>query len=100
MYGDDIEFLVETLGLESMTPDGYDAVIDRIGPGASRLKARGAEAIVLMGTSLSFYRGEEFNQRLTRTLEQSSGLPGVTMSSAIIEGLQIVGARNVAVATA
>jgi arylmalonate decarboxylase len=53
-----------------------------------------------MGTSLSFYRGEEFNQRLTRTLEQSSGLPGVTMSSAIIEGLQIVGARNVAVATA
>jgi len=100
MYGGRIEFLVETLGLETMTPDGYDAVIERIGPSAEKLKARGAEAVVLMGTSLSFYKGEEFNQELTRRLRESSGLPCITMSTAVIEGLRAVGAANVAVATA
>ena len=100
MYGDRVEFLVETLGLETMTPDGYDAVIDRIGPCAEKLAARGAEAIVLMGTSLSFYRGAAFNQRLTELLVDASGLDGVTMSTAIIRGLQAVGAFRVAAATA
>jgi arylmalonate decarboxylase len=100
MYGDTIEFLVETLGLETMTPDGYDAVIDRIGPTAARLVERGAEAVMLMGTSLSFYRGEEFNQTLTRRLREASGLPAATMSTAIIEGLKAVGGQRVVAATA
>jgi arylmalonate decarboxylase len=100
MYGDTIEFLVETLGLETMTPDGYDAVVDRIGPTAARLVARGAEAVVLMGTSLSFYRGEGFNQTLTSTLREATGLPVTTMSTAIIEGLKAVDTRRVVAATA
>jgi arylmalonate decarboxylase len=100
MYGDRIEYLVETLGLETMTPDGYDAVIARIGPAAKKLAERGAEAIVLMGTSLSFYKGEGFNQTLARTLREASGLPCTTMSTALIDGLKSVGARKLAVATA
>ena len=100
MYGDRVEFLVETLGLETMTPEGYDAVIGRIGPAGEKLAQRGAEAVVLMGTSLSFYRGEAFNQSLTKALLDSSGLPCVTMSTAMIEGLTAVGARDVVAATA
>ena len=100
MYGDRVEFLVETLGLETMTPEGYDAVIGLIGPAAEKLASRGAEAVVLMGTSLSFYQGEAFNQSLTETLLRSSGLPCVTMSTAMIEGLKKVGAQKVVAATA
>lgn len=100
MYGDRVEYLVETLGLKTMTPDGYDAVIGLIGPRAEKLAERGAEAIVLMGTSLSFYQGEGFNQRLAQTLRESSGLPCTTMSTAIIEGLKAVGAQKVVAATA
>ena len=100
MYPGQVEFLVETLGLETMTPDGYDAVVDRIGPTAGRLVERGAEAVVLMGTSLSFYRGEAFNQQLTREMREATGLPVITMSTAIIEGLKAVGGRRVAAATA
>jgi arylmalonate decarboxylase len=100
MYGSRIEFLVENLGLETMTPAGYDAVIDRIGPSARRLAARGAEAIVLMGTSLSFYKGEELNQLLTRTMRDAAGLPSITMSTAVIEGLKAVGGHRVVAATA
>lgn len=100
MYGDTVEFLVEGLGLATMTPDGYEAVVDRIGPTARKLAERGAEAIALMGTSLSFYKGQAFNERLTRTIHEATGLPAVTMSTAIIEGLQAVGAGRVAAATA
>lgn len=100
MYGDRIEYIIETLGLETMTPDGYDAVIDLIPAKAQRLVERGAEVVVLMGTSLSFYKGEAFNQQLLKTLRDATGLPVTTMSNAVIEGLKTVGAKRVAAATA
>jgi arylmalonate decarboxylase len=100
MYGESIEFLVEGLGLATMTPEGYEAVIDRIGPTAAKLAERGAEAVVLMGTSLSFYKGEAFNQRLTEGMRKATGLPVTTMSTAVIEGLKTVRAQRVVAATA
>jgi arylmalonate decarboxylase len=101
MYGNRIEYLTEALGLETMTPEGYEAVIDRIAPAASKLVERGAEAVVLMGTSLSFFKGEAYNQRLTQTLrEATNGLPVSTMSTAVIEGLKAIGATRIAAPTA
>ena len=100
MYGGNIDYLVETLGLKTMNPDGYDAVTGLIGQRAEQLAARGAEAVVLMGTSLSFYKGEAFNQSLTQAMQSSCGLPCITMSSAVIDGLRSVDADSVAVASA
>lgn len=101
MYGQRIEYLTEALGLETMTPEGYEAVIDRIAPAARKLVERGAEAVVLMGTSLSFFKGEAYNQRLTQSLrEATNGLPVTTMSTAVIEGLKTVGASRIAAPTA
>jgi len=100
MYGDNITYLIEALGLETMTPEGYDAVQDRIKPAGERLAERGAEAVILMGTSLSFYQGEAYNQQLTRMLRDATGLPVTTMSTAVINGLKAVGATRLAVATA
>lgn len=56
--------------------------------------------MVLMGTSLSFYKGAAFNRELTQRLTQAGGCPAVTMSSAVIEGLRRVGGKRLAVATA
>jgi arylmalonate decarboxylase len=53
-----------------------------------------------MGTSLTFYKGSEFNKRLTETVAQASGLPATTMSNGVIEGLREVGGKRLAVATA
>ena len=100
LYGDNIEFLIENLGLGTMTPEGYDSVVDLIPEKAESLVSRGAEAIVLMGTSLSFYMGEEYNQLLTRRMQEVSGLPSITMSTAVIEGLLAVGSKRVVAATA
>jgi len=54
----------------------------------------------LMGTSLSFYKGAAFNRELTRRVTIASGLPAVTMSTAVVEGLRSVGGKKLAVATA
>lgn len=100
MYGDRVEFLVENLDLQTMTPEGYDAVIDDIPAKALSLARRGVDAIMVMGTSLTFYQGRAFNERITETVAQATGLPTSTMSHGIINGLEEVGGRNIVCATA
>lgn len=53
-----------------------------------------------MGTSLTFYKGAEFNRNLTQSMREATGLPCVTMSTAIIEGLKALNRKRLAVATA
>ncbi len=100
MYGDKLKFVVTGLGVERMTPDGFEAVIPKIPAAAEKLVAAGAEAIELTGTSLTFYKGEAFNQKLRETVTKASGLKATTMSNGVIDGLKAVGAKRVAVATA
>ncbi len=96
----DVRFEARAVGLKTMTPEGYDQVLERIAPAARTLARTGAEAIVLMGTSLSFYRGATYNRELARRMHEASGRPAVTMSTAVCAGLRSVGARRLAVATA
>jgi arylmalonate decarboxylase len=100
MYGESLSFVVNGLGLDRMAPDDYDRVIPLIPAAAEALAARGAEAIELTGTSLTFYKGEAFNRELRETVTRASGLPATTMSNGVIDGLKAVGAKQVAVATA
>lgn len=100
MYPTGTLFQAAGLGLKTMTPQGYDEVLERIAPAAQALSLQGAQAIVLMGTSLSFYRGAAFNRELTQRLSTASGLPALTMSTAVVDGLISVGGKRVAVATA
>jgi len=100
MYPAGVHFQAAGLSLKTMTPQGYDAVLERIAPAAKALSLQGARAIVLMGTSLSFYQGAAFNRELTQRVSLAGGCPAVTMSTAVIEGLRSVGGKRVAVATA
>jgi arylmalonate decarboxylase len=100
MYGKQLRFVVTGLGIERMTPDSFDAALARLPAAAEKLAAAGAEAIELAGTSLTFYKGEAFNQQLRETVMKASGLRATTMSNGVIDGLKAVGAKRVAVATA
>ena len=100
MYKTGVRFITSNLDLKTMTPDGYDAVLNDIPARARKLKDSGARAIVLMGTSLTFYKGAEFNRKLTQTVAEASGLPATTMSTGVVEGLRAVKGKRLAVATA
>jgi arylmalonate decarboxylase len=100
LYPKGIQFLAEGLGLERMTPEEYDRIVPRILPAADRMKKAGATALSIMGTSLTFYKGARFNQDLIDSVRKATGLPATSMSTGIVKGLQAVGAKRIAVATA
>jgi len=100
LYPSGVRFQARSVGLKTMTPEGYDRVLERIPPAAQALARAGADAVILMGTSLSFYRGAKFNRELTRSIQTASGRPATTMSTAVCEGLRAFRARRLAVATA
>jgi arylmalonate decarboxylase len=96
----DVTFIPKGVGVRSLTPAGYDAAWDGILPAAKELAKQGVDAIMVIGTSLTFYRGYEAHQRLLEQLRQETGLPVSTMTEAVIEGLRSVGAKRIAVTTA
>jgi arylmalonate decarboxylase len=55
---------------------------------------------MLIGTSLTFYRGAAFNDELVDRISSAARVPTGTMSGAIVDGLHAVGARQLAVSTA
>jgi arylmalonate decarboxylase len=96
----DVTFIPRGVGVRALTPEGYDAAWNAILPAAKALAAQGVDAIMVIGTSLTFYRGYEAHQQLLEQLRKETGLPVSTMSEAVVEGLRSVGAKRVAVATA
>ncbi len=100
LYGGHIRFSALGLGLGEISTRGYTEVIDSVVGKAVALKAEGAAAVSLMGTSLSFFRGAAFNVELQAEMARATGLPCTTMSNAIVGALRHLGVRRVAVATA
>lgn len=96
----DMNFIARGLGLIEMAHKDYDRVIADTADHAILLAAAGADAISLMGTSLSFFKGPDFNDKLIATLRSATGRPATTMSQAIIDGLARFSAKKIAVLSA
>ena len=96
----DVRFIPRGVGVRSLTPTGYDSACEAILPAAEALAAQGVDAIMVIGTSLTFYRGSDFHDRLMERLRNATGLPVSTMSQAVVDGLRSFGARRIVVATA
>jgi arylmalonate decarboxylase len=100
LYGDSgVRFISQGLGVGEVSPSGFDAVEARILEKARLLERAGAQAIILMGTSLTFYRGPAYTDDLRDEMSEVTGVPCTTMSHAIVESLRALGLRRLAVAT-
>jgi arylmalonate decarboxylase len=95
-----VRFIPRGVGVRNLTPEGYQPAWDGIIPAAEYLAKQNVDAIMVIGTSLTFFRGPEEHDRLLAELRRRTGLPVSTMSQSIIDGLREVGAKHVAVATA
>ncbi len=100
LYSDRFRFVGRGLAIPRISTAGFDTVIDRVAELSRELAAEDAAAIALMGTSLSFYRGGDWNEQIGRTMRKASGLPATTMSDAIDAALHAVRGKRLAVATA
>ena len=99
LYGDRVRFIARGLGIGGVSPTGFNPVIDTVLDKARELRDAGAQAISLMGTSISFYRGAAFTEDLRAAMQEATGLPCTTMSHAIVAALRALGIQRVAVAT-
>jgi arylmalonate decarboxylase len=95
-----VRFIPRGVGVRRLTPEGYDSAFEGILPAAEYLATQGVDAIMVIGTSLTFYRGAEAHSRLLEKLRATTGLPVSTMSQAVVDGLRSFGATQIAVATA
>jgi arylmalonate decarboxylase len=95
-----VRFIARGVGVRALTPEGYESAWNGILPAAEYLAQQGVDAIMVIGTSLTFYRGAEAHAQLLKDLRARTGLPVSTMSQALIDGLREFGAKRVAVATA
>src|SRR5215472_1006661 len=75
-----VNFLARGVGVRSLTPSGYDSAWDGILPAADHLASEGVAAIMVIGTSLTFYRGAPAHEQLLQQLRRRTGLPVSTMS--------------------
>lgn len=99
LYGDRIDFIARGLGIAAISPAGFNPVIDAIVDNALKLRDAGAQAISMMGTSISFYRGAAFTDDLRARMQEATGVPCTSMSHAIVAALRELRVRRVAVAS-
>ncbi|MEU3270664.1 hypothetical protein ABZ639_07440 [Saccharomonospora sp. NPDC006951] len=101
LYPHSPRFVARGLGLVDMAPHDYDRALGNLDTAVAGLLDSGAEAVSLMGTSLSFYRGEAGHAELLRRLDSlTGGLPVSTMATAVVRALSTLGARDIAVGSA
>jgi arylmalonate decarboxylase len=100
LFPSGLRFISNGVGFSGMTIEGYEEAIPRVLPRAADLASEGADLISVFGSSITFYRGAEFNQALTDMVTAHTGLPATTQSNGLLDGLRHVNARRVAVATA
>jgi arylmalonate decarboxylase len=99
LYGERVHFIARGLGISAVSPSGFNPVIDSVLDKARELRDAGAQAISLMGTSISFYRGAAFTEDLRARMQEATGVPCTTMSHAIVRALRALAIQRVAVAT-
>jgi len=102
MYPAGVRFVTESLSKPGDAPlvgtlATYERLQDWIVPAARVLVDKGADAILLLGTSVTFYRGAAHNQRLIDSIQAATKRPATTMSSAIVDALRTVGGKRLAV---
>ena len=88
------------LGLREMTMEEYGKVLGKVEGAAAELKNRGAQAIVVVGTSLTFSAGYDYHTQLLEKIRSVSGLPTTTMSAAVADALNALKIRRFVAATA
>ena len=104
MYPAGVRFVTESLSQsDDAAPVGtvatYERLQERIVPAATALVAKGADAVLLLGTSVTFYKGAAHNQRVIESIQTAAKRPATTMSSAIVEAVRAVDGKRIAVAS-
>jgi arylmalonate decarboxylase len=100
VFSDWVRFESSSVGVTAMEETAYRAAHARIPAAVDDLVKRGAQAIAIDGTSMTFAFGREFDSGLIAKMRERSGRPVTTMATSLVRGLQVFNAKRVAIAAA
>src|SRR5258708_26094672 len=78
-----VRFGARGVGVRSLTPTGYDSAWEGLLAAAEHLAGLGVDAVMVIGTSLTFYRGADAHDELMAKLRAATGRPVSTISHAV-----------------
>ncbi len=95
-----VSFVTTRMYIEEVSEKGLDRMLTQVERAAGEIAIMKADCQVLCGTPAGFFKGHPFNLALTERLREASGLPSVTMATAVVEAMRRLGLRKIAAATA
>lgn len=94
-----VSFASMKINFPGPTPEGLIFLTDQLEATAATYKDSGMDLVVFGCTSGSCIKGVGWDQECIKQIERSSGIPGLTTSTAVLEALRALGSKKVAVLT-
>jgi maleate isomerase len=91
---------VGRLPIEQVTPDRVAEMVDPLETEAKKLAAANVDVIVLGAAAPSFLKGRGYDREIAARIEQATGKPASTASTALLASLEALGVRRIALGTA
>ncbi len=85
--------------LKDVTPASLAAMADHAAESARGLAPIRLGVLAFGCTSGSFIGGQGYDEKLVRTLEDATGIPATTTTTAVLRALELLGVRRIALAT-
>ena len=96
----DVSLHVGRLPIEQVTPDRVAEMVDPLETEAKKLASANVDVIVLGAAAPSFLKGRGYDREVAGRIEQATGKPATTASTALLASLDALGVRRIALATA
>ena len=96
----DVSLHVGRLPIEHVTPDRVAEMIDPLETEARKLASANVDVIVLGAAAPSFLKGRGYDREVAARIEQATGKPATTASTALLASLEALGVRRIALGSA
>ena len=85
------------LSLTSIDPDQTERIVEELEKESRKLADADVDVIVLAATAPSSRKGRGYDRELIQRIEQASGKPATTASTALLEAMALLGVRRLAI---
>lgn len=94
-----VSFASMKINFPGPTPEGLTILTDQLEETAAKYAGYDVDLVVFGCTSGSCIKGFGWDKECIRQIERASGVPGLTTSTAVLEAMQALGTKKVAVLT-
>jgi maleate isomerase len=96
----DVSVHVARLPLTQVNPDSIAGMVDPLRTESQKLASADVDVILLGAAAPSFLKGMGYDREVAQRIEEASGKPATTASTALLQALATLGLKRIALGTA